>query len=76
MKEPQYDMLTVEGFNRQYEENLPHAKTQEAAYQATELDFIEKYNHRRYANFQSFRLSRNQWLRIRRKNMGEAKQAA
>lgn len=76
MREPQYDLRSVEGFNRQYEENLPHAETQEAAYQATECDHIEKYNCRRYANFHSFRISRNQWLNIRRKNRGQSRQAA
>jgi hypothetical protein len=72
----QQTLLTVEGFNRQYESYLPQTTSYRAAYEATEVDFIQQYNHRRYRNYESFKQARTQWVKLRRNREDQGRQAA
>lgn len=70
------NLLTVEGFNKLYEDYLPKTTSPRAAYECAEVDFIRKYNHRRYSNFRCFESARSQWFKIRKKKEQEGRQAA
>lgn len=56
-------LLSIQGFNERYEFYLPGAQTNEAAYERVEKEFKEAFNHRKYANFHSFRNARMEWLK-------------
>jgi hypothetical protein len=56
------DMLKPEGFDKRYHYHCRIAKTYQAAYELTELEFYDYYQMRRYASFNSFRVSHNKRL--------------
>jgi len=53
------DMLTPEGFDARYHYHCKFTKTYQAAYELTELEFYDYFQMRRYASFNSFRVSHN-----------------
>ena len=49
------DLLTVEGFIKQFWEFLPDCDTMEEAYEATERKYSSAFGKWRYSDFHSFR---------------------
>jgi hypothetical protein len=55
-------MLNPEGFDRRYDTHCKTSRTYAEAYEKTELEFYDYYQIRRYASFNSFRVSHNKRL--------------
>lgn len=53
-------------FMKWYEGSLSDTDSCEAAYQLTEMTWIEEYGHRFYKNYQSFRACRAHWMKFGR----------
>lgn len=77
--EQEHPLLTVKGFLKFYDTFLPKTNSVREAYEAAEKEFIAKYNHPRFANFESFMKSRSQYNNKQRQNKldkGHSRQAA
>lgn len=68
--------LTVEGFLKLYSKHLSQDKPFKAAYEAAEAEFQAKYNHPRYASYETFMKARSQYRKVRQKKEQSARQAA
>lgn len=51
-------LVSVQGFNRAFEEQMSKHPTMEEAYESIEKLYSKHYNTRRFKNYDSFRMSR------------------
>lgn len=66
-------LLGIAGFNARFDEVVSQHPSYEKAWEAVEQEVVEKYNHRKYKNYTSFKQSRCRWLRKRKSNRWNAK---
>lgn len=62
------ELLTPEGFEKQFNLFCCEYNTGEEAYEATERMYINHFKKRRYSDYHSFKNSRNERKRKSRKN--------
>ena len=55
-------LLTHAGYDKRYHHHCKNSKTYREAYEKTEKEFSEYYAKRKYASYDSFRVSHNKRL--------------
>ncbi len=61
-------MLTHNGFDERYHDHCKTSKTYVEAYEKTELEFEDYFAKRKYASYDSFRISHNNRLKKPKNN--------
>lgn len=59
--------VDVRSFDQLFEENLTPHSTYKSAYERAEEEHVKLYGHRRYADHESYRVSRSRRVKRRRK---------
>lgn len=71
------NLLTIDGFIARFQDLLKDSETNEAAYEATEKEYKESFEKRRYSSYGGFRVTLTRWnyKRLQKKKKRDAENA-